>query len=48
MANQCKWIGISGKEYIYDIYFMDASWNNAPGNYIFARSLAPTIGMPYT
>jgi len=41
MANQCKWVGQSGKEYIYDIYSMNTDWNDTPGNYIFAKETSP-------
>jgi len=41
MANECKWRGTSGKEYMYGIYSIDGTWNDVPGNYIFARETKP-------
>ncbi len=41
MADQCKWVGASGKEYLYTIYQMNTSWNDVPGNYIFAKETTP-------
>lgn len=41
MGNKCKWIGASGKEYLYDIYPIDADWNDVAGNYIFAKETSP-------
>lgn len=31
------WTGASGKKYEYNIYPMDTTWNDVPGNYIFAK-----------
>ena len=41
MADKCKWIGASGKEYFYDIYPINTDWNDVPGNYIFAKETTP-------
>ena len=37
MARKCEWTGASGKKYLYNIYPIDTSWNDVPGNYIFAK-----------
>lgn len=37
MADQCKWTGKSGKEYMYNVYSIDTTWNDVAGNYIFAK-----------
>ena len=34
------WKGHSGKRYEYVVYGLNASWNNKPGNYIFAKRTA--------
>ena len=34
-----NWKGASGKLYTYEIHPMDESWNDVPGNYIFARQI---------
>ena len=36
-----NWPGQSGGVYSYEIYPIGAIWNNVPGNYIFARQVAP-------
>jgi len=37
MPDTCNWPGASGKHYNYTIYKMDGTWNDVPGNYIFAK-----------
>jgi len=46
MADQCKWTGKSGKEYIYNIYSIDTTWNDLAGNYIFAKKTNPNTWEP--
>lgn len=46
MADKCKWIGASGKEYLYDIFKIGIDWNDVPGNYIFAYKTEPTVWAP--
>ena len=41
MADKCIWTGASGKKYEYEIYLMDSTWNDVPGNYIFAKEVSP-------
>lgn len=42
MTDTCKWTGASGTEYIYGIYpIKGTTWNDIPGNYIFARESKP-------
>jgi len=41
MADKCIWIGVSGKEYEYEIYPIGTNWNDIAGNYIFARESSP-------
>jgi len=31
------WVGKSGEKYIYTIYTIGASFNEVPGNYVFAK-----------
>jgi len=37
MADTVNWPGKSGKMYAYEIIPVNASWNDVPGNYIFAK-----------
>ncbi len=47
MANKCKWTGASGTEYMYEMYpIKGTTWNNVPGNYIFARESKPNNWEP--
>ena len=41
MADKCKWTGASGKEYVYEIHSIGDTWNDVPGNYIFAKETSP-------
>ena len=41
MARTCKWIGKSGKEFIFTIYEIGTYWNDVPGNYIFTKETSP-------
>jgi hypothetical protein len=41
MADKCIWVGASGKNYEYEIYSMNTTWNDVPGNYIFAKETSP-------
>ena len=41
MADKCKWTGASGEEYMYEIYLIEGTWNDVPGNYIFAKESKP-------
>ena len=41
MANTCNWTGPSGKVYSYEIHPIDTTWNDVPGNYIFAKESSP-------
>jgi len=34
---QMEWLGESGESYTYDIHKFEGTWNDVPGNYIFAR-----------
>lgn len=36
-----KWPGLSGKDYVYQIYPIDTSFNDVAGNYIFAKESSP-------
>lgn len=42
MVTQTKvnWSGLSGKAYTYEAHPVNTSWNNVPGNYIFAKQTA--------
>lgn len=40
-ANTIMWPGSSGKEYKYWIYAIGTDFNDAPGNYIFAKETSP-------
>ena len=31
------WEGKSGTKYTYEVYSLDTTWNDVPGNYIFAK-----------
>ena len=33
------WQGKSGKGYSYQVYNLNTDWNDAPGNYIFAKKV---------
>lgn len=52
MADTIHWDGQSGKRYEYYIYRLDAqkrprvTFQNAPGNYIFARETTPSRYRP--
>ena len=35
------WTGKSGKKYEYETYSMNTTWNDVPGNYIFAKEAPP-------
>jgi hypothetical protein len=37
--NTIKWVGKSGREYLYWIYKLGATFDAVPGNYIFAKSV---------
>jgi len=37
LSQTCTWAGISGRTYQFTIYDPDTSWNDVPGNYIFAH-----------
>ena len=43
MARTCKWVGDSGKEYIYNIHSIDTDWGDVPGNYIFTKETSPRV-----
>lgn len=36
MATTHTWHGVSGKGYQYTVYNINTSWNDVPGNYIYA------------
>lgn len=37
MSQKVKWRGLSGKVYEYEVCEINGSWNEVPGNYIFAK-----------
>lgn len=42
MVDKCEWTGASGKKYIYEIHpIAGTTWNDVPGNYVFARASKP-------
>ena len=45
-VKQCRWRGISGIEYMYNIYPMNTTWDDIPGNYIIAKETAPHRWFP--
>lgn len=37
LPTSCNWLGVSGTEYQYEVYSLDAEFRPLPGNYIYAR-----------
>jgi hypothetical protein len=38
---KCNWTGKSGQQYTYEIYLIAQTFREVPGNYIFAKEVAP-------
>ena len=36
-SDSINWVGQSGKQYAYEVFPLDASFQSLPGNYIYAR-----------
>ena len=36
-TTKVNWQGKSGRTYEYDVYPLNTTWNDVPGNYIFAK-----------
>jgi hypothetical protein len=43
---QCKWRGISGIEYAYNIYPLNTDWDDLPGNFIITKETSPHRWFP--
>ena len=46
MPKTIRWTGKSGKQYEYWIYRMDTTFEDEPGNYIFAKETSPHLWSP--
>ncbi|OGW36545.1 MAG: hypothetical protein A2010_07890 [Nitrospirae bacterium GWD2_57_9] len=40
-AAKSNWPGMSGKQYTFEIYPIGTTFNEVPGNYIFAKQVRP-------